>query len=244
MSKYDEVMNKIELTEERKERILTGIRSKLEGVEDVPMKANRAKRIPMWMPVAATAAVVLLALLIFLGSPLRPGKEPLAPGPTSNPTTEPIASPTPTQGGDTQDWDIYEEVGSREELEEIYGYSIRELKRLPFELNGERYYRYGARPMIIYLGEALGDIDYDGVTDYRELSLFQVKEEKNCIVIDTEYTMDQMLRLENISVRMRGDEEGVQVIEWYDGEFYYMILDDGYMSMEEAIDLVTNFWKP
>lgn len=126
MGKYDEIMNRIELTPEAKERILSNISSALSEDPEQTVPRTR-KAAPVWkrvLPVAAMLTVVLFGAFMawrFIGiEDIGEGPVPLV-DPPSVVTAETSAYRTP------------------DELEAAAGFPVEELSELPFAADTVSY---------------------------------------------------------------------------------------------------------
>ncbi len=125
MGKYDEIMNRIELTPEAKERILASISAAVK--EDPEQTVSQPRKAPVWkrvLPAAAMLAVVLFGALMarrFSGiEDIGEGPVPLV-NPPSAATAETSAYRTP------------------DELEAAAGFPVEELRALPFAADTVSY---------------------------------------------------------------------------------------------------------
>ena len=124
MGKYDEIMNRIELTPEAKERILANISAAVK--EDPEQTVSRPRKAPVWkrvLPAAAMLAVVLFGALTarrFIGVDI--GED-----------LVPLVEPPPAATAETSAY------RTREELEAAAGFPVEELRKLPFAADTVSY---------------------------------------------------------------------------------------------------------
>ncbi len=140
MGKYNEIMNRIELTPEAKERIL----SNLSGVSsDAPEQtvSRTRKAAPVWkraLPVAAMLTVVLFGAFMarHFGEIADIGEDPV-----------PHGDPPPVATAETSS---YQTPG---ELETAAGFPVEELRELPFAAETVSYDLTDGIAVMTYTGE-------------------------------------------------------------------------------------------
>lgn len=148
MKQYDEIMNKIAVTDEMKARILENIQETDDETKTVNEVA-RYKAVKRYLSVAACVAL-LLAGVLYAPRFLTPDDEDQAElmGPGSGIIT----------------------VTSAEELADTVGFEIEEIEKLPFGVEETIYTSYGDLAEISYIGEnqsltfrkSVGDEDNSG----------------------------------------------------------------------------------
>ena len=122
MGKYDEIMDKIDVTDELKNRILSQMeRVDISPRENTIVPMRLARRI---LPFAACAAIVVAVFAvpqIRQKSPQKPGEE--------NPTVEGLYAP--------------QEVASAEKLSEAVGFPVKDIASLKEKATDRSYMTYG-----------------------------------------------------------------------------------------------------
>ena len=121
-SAYDEIMSRIEVSDEMKKRIL----SKLQEVEAQPKRNFKTVRFPALRKYLTAAACLALLLTGVFTLPQLWGSEP----PDSDYIT---AAPNMSQ------------AASAEELSELVGFDVADIPELPFEIDEAAYTAYGTQ---------------------------------------------------------------------------------------------------
>ena len=132
MAKYNEIMGKIEITDEMRSRILKNVEDHFAG-----KKGYRKK---IWYP--ALGGVAVAAMLMLIIRPW-PGNTPLGQNPTITGKQRPLVQ----QGG------FGEEYPSAEELSKAVGFDMFELNNLPFKAKETNY---------IAIDKDFAEINYSG----------------------------------------------------------------------------------
>lgn len=215
---YDEIMDKIIVTEEMRKEIL-------QNVETEYKKGIRKKRVLSYGKGIATIAACLV--LIITGAIAFPN---LMHKGAEQPKID------DKMHGDKDD-DIWEEgVGissetveceTIEELSKMVGFSIKELSDLPFQLEEEEYTCYS---------EKLAEIRYIGgkqSVDYR------ISKEKGDNSGDyTEYEETEKTTIEKCSVTIKGDGRKYRLAFWQKGEYSYSLLFEKGVSRKDLLKVV------
>ena len=119
MAKYNEIMGKIEVTNEMQSRILKNVENHFEG-----KKGYRKK---IWYPTLAGVAVA--AMLMLIVRPWEGSNTPVGPNPPINEVEPPLIQ----QGG------FGEEYRSAKELSNAVGFNVLEINNLPFKAKETNY---------------------------------------------------------------------------------------------------------
>ena len=224
--RYDEIMDRIEMTPAMKERLL----EKLSSVSpeapgerapdgELPLERGRPTR-PLWkrvLPIAAMLAVVLAGTLIwriFGGTTI----------------TDP---PVPTDGPGSQtavgDPAGFEKYSSLTDLEKAVGFPVEELRALPFEADGVVYEASGTTARISAAGEGKSAVLRKAPAG-RALS--------NAVFPEMRET-----EIDGISVVLGGADGRYSTAVWNRGEYAYCLeLKDG--EPEEIIaEIITQTLK-
>ena len=163
MNKYDEIMEKVVVTEEMRNRILSRIK------QIAPKAKNKVIYFPVYrkyLPIAACLAVLLIGAAVI---------------------------PNVLKIGQTDPPQIYEEfngivyVDNAEELSSYVGFPINEVSSLPFEATDIVYSAYGHElaeisyaneEQILYFRKSIGTEDNSG--DYNTYNTLSEMTVKNC----------------------------------------------------------------
>lgn len=207
---YHEIMDQIEVTDEMRSRILSNLSKEMADMDDKPSKVVRFSK---WQKYASIAAC--LAVLIVCGAVVQnlAHKDPDVP-------QEEFAGPVA---------DIVE-CASAEELSKKAGFTVEELKELPFDVSEVSYtWQWNELAQIDYTGEnnalmyrkALGDEDISGVY--------------------TEYANVQTQDINGDTVAIKGTDGLCYLATWQsDGYTHALYADNGvsYDDMNEMIALL------
>lgn len=183
---YKDVMDRIEVTPEMQTRILKAIRD-----ADIQGRSKRA------VPMGRLAIAACLALLV-AGAVALP----------KLPTKPPEKDPSGVQNGI---WSVTQ-VSSLQELSQLVGFEMEELKTLPFAVTETQYRAYpGGMAEVTYLGETqsvtlrklVGDADPSG--DY------------------SSYSDTLMLTRNGYCVTLSGEGGLYSLAVWQDGTYSYSI---------------------
>ncbi len=209
-NKYNQVMERVKIDDEMRERILKNIDDQLTEKHG----SNKRGTILKWRKVSMIAAA---AVILLIGSMVYTRISRM-----TDASSEMAAEMTE----DTMDNEMTalgpEEMASLEELQAVVGYEVEELTNLPFEVEEVYYLSYdGTDAEIQYVG-ADNRIIYSKLTEIGENNgHYETYEE--------EKTVDAA----GYSVILKGNEGEYQLAVWDDGTYGYMIYSE--IPLEENI---------
>lgn len=189
--RYDAVMEKIEVTDEMRRRILTHI----DGMDLEAAPRSNVRRLPAVRRLAALAAC--LVLLAAGGLSLRyfqPGE-----------TVDPIPTEGVVLGGSG-----IVEASDAAALSELVSFEVKELTDLPFQVDGVTYASYFS---------TLSQIKYVG--EERSLTLRQSAGEGDNSGDFNVYAVTEVREMGDWSVTLKGDGENWTLAIWSDGTYAY-----------------------
>jgi hypothetical protein len=203
MGKYDEIMNRIELTPEAKERILANVsltaaespETETEGIAS-PLRG----KISMWKRVLPAAAMVTLVLAAALMAKHFGGITDIVEPPT------PIASPGSQNAAVISESSAY---NSREELEEGAGFPMEELRGLPF----------AAETVSYDLTDGIAETTYTGEG---KTALFRKAGEEKTLS-NAVYPVIREIEAGEIRAVIGGENERFSLAVWKHGGYSYCL---------------------
>mgnify|MGYP000023823402 FL=1 len=220
LRKYDEIMEKIVVTPEMKERVLGKINAEIRNEEK---KMNHRGFRTMWKYMTAGCLVIAAATVWTVSRPYLPGSsgEPGQMGELgASKETEAVQIPNPL-----------EEVSSVKELSDLVGFEVNELKNLPFALQQVSY---------ISISRELAEIIYTGADQELAYRKSEGTEDNsgNYIV----YKEETKRTIAGYEVTVKGDDGRCGLAIWTDGTYSYSIqLREGEsISYEELEAMIEN----
>lgn len=222
--KYDEIMDKIEVSEEMRKRILSNIEQEeidRTGRNEPGSKTAGSKKIiPMsvrkkYLPVAACFVLLVIgAAAASYSVSMIPQKN------------------TPQEGQEQDEYvaatgDI-EEVASAKELSEKIGFPMEDIQSIPFEVTETTYVSYWGN---------FGEIDYMG----EDQSVSYRKQQGNADVSGdyNVYGIEETSTIGEYQVTLKGDNDGYHLAVWSDGTYSYAIGTDEGASYDEMVRMIT-----
>lgn len=208
--RYDEIMNKIEVTDEMRKRILENV-----GKADISPVNRRFGVMKILLPLAACFAVVITAAIILpnLGSG---GVH------TVSPTETTVTSPTETTENDVLTIPDIKEAASAAELSELVGFEVGDVDCLPFSPEKIEY--------TLYWGE-IAQIDYT-VGEKSACFRKSLGSEDNSGDYNV-YSEEKAISAGGISAILKGESGKYTLAVWSDGEYSYSLsLFDGISAAE------------
>lgn len=208
--RYDEIMNKIEVTDEMRKRILENV-----GKADISPVNRRFGVMKILLPLAACFAVVITAAIILpnLGSG---GVH------TVSPTETTVTSPTETTENDVLAIPDIKEAASAAELSELVGFEVGDVECLPFSPEKTEYTSYWGEIAQIdytvgeksaYFRKSLGSEDNSGDNNV--------------------YSEEKAFSAGGISAVLKGESGKYTLAVWSDGGYSYSLsLFDGISAAE------------
>ena len=202
MSKYNEIMEHIELTDEMRERILSNVKAK--------NKRRRISRIIGGVTAAAACAVIVFGAVTVMKNTGSVGKDP---------DKATIAATTEATAPTVQDSLTYGAVScnSAAELSEIFGTEIRDITTLPFEVRSVSY---------AIMFDSFAEVDYSGKNG--EECCFRIGKDTE----DISGELDEFTSIENtdvngITVTLKGYDGKFHLASWINsGHFYSVSLSE------------------
>jgi len=196
VSKYNKIMEHIELTDEMRERILGNVSAK--------QKSRRISRIIMAAAAAACIAIVFVAASVIgnTGTFSRSHDKPVSAG---SQVTAPTAGDTLTAGASS--------YNSAAELSEAFGIEIRDITELPFEAESVRYSLFiDSFAEIIYYGSEGEECCFRVGADTEDIS----GEYDGYTTAETEV-------INGCKVTLKGSGKSFTLVSWTDGGHFYSV---------------------
>ena len=214
MAKYNEIMDRIKVTEEMSSRVLQNVErhfaetdEKKKDFDKSHFEKRNSKRI--WftgLVMAAAAAVLFIAVRQSdISHGIRPAEE---------------QQPQVLAVNDT------EEYTSAEELVKAVGFAVGEPAELPFEVKETVYRKSFGFAEIEYIGEA------DTFTYRKSEGTEDISGDYNVYPVEKEVSVGE------ISVTMKGDDDGIHLAIWTDGKYAYSLDDQKGISEQEMLQQV------
>lgn len=215
---YDEIMDKIQVTEEMRQRILQNI-SETE-IREQPASCGKA-RIYRWQKYSLIAACLAL---FAVGAVTLPNVLPI--GENTAGSSEEYAGLTannPMAG--------MEEYASAEDLSGAAGFEMKEFDALPFAVQETDY---------IYFGDGLAEIRYYGAgeerLDYRKSP---GSEDNSGVYLEFDRGWDEDVA--GVNVTLKGDAAQVYLILWEKDGFSYSVYDEEGIPADEAVEWMSQW---
>ena len=232
--KYNEIMNRLEMSDEMQSRVLADI--------DRHFKVKkRNKQLKIWLPIAGVAAAAAILLLVakpWSGRKTTDTTE-MNTGGTTEVTTEVTTGvqtggydPGTEQGTETQIANPMVEYKSPDALNKAAGFSMPELKSIPYDVTSRTYY---------LIDGTLAEINYEG-TD-ASLSFRKSKGKEDNSGDYNDYPTEQSLKVSDISVTMKGEKDTVHLVLWTAAGYSYSIYTEQGITKDAAAKLVTEAMK-
>lgn len=208
--RYDAVMEKIEVTDEMRRRILAHI----DGMDLDAAPRSNVRRLPAVRRLAALAACLLLLVAGALSARyLLPGE-----------TVDPIPTEGVVLGGSG-----IEEVADAAALGKLVGFEIKEVTDLPYQVEKVTCTSYfGTLSQIKYVGEE------------RSLTLRQSAGEGDNSGDFNVYAVTEVREMGDWSVTLKGDGENWTLAIWSDGTYAYSAHAEPGLTLSEWESVITN----
>lgn len=239
--RYEQVMEKVEVTDEMKKRILNQIRNTdfeppaLGSPAPEVLQWKRKKQVPYKKYLRTAACLVIL----FIGASVMPGligRMGVVPGP---------AEPYKPTGSQVQAVPDIQEYSSLAELSSAVGFSVVEPKNLPFEPEETVYLvfwkelaqiRYSRAGMTATFRMSAGTEDTSGdFNSYATVTEYRIGEDIPRENVTGEDAREEELTEETV-VTLKGNSGGYSLALWTDGNFFYSIK----MSDEQPDEVFLN----
>lgn len=193
--KYDEIMAKIEVTEDMRQRILQNI------AKPDRLKRSNALRFPRWKSVASIAACFVMVLTGALVAPTLV-RQPAAPS-----VQEEYPSDFLLGSGSI------EECDSVEALERMVGFPVSEPFSLPFDAQETTYLSYWAE---------MAEIDYYGADGERAVYRKSMGTDDNSGQY-AQYADIREVTVGELTVTLKGTDGMYELAWWTDGTYAYSV---------------------
>lgn len=211
MSKYNEIMEHIELNDEMRERIIGNIGAK-----------QKRRRITSAVKMISAAAACLV-IAVGAAALLNRDKLPHTPDESSQNMAKGAEDEIITGSADSGDeqkeggYDI-QEYGGTQELFDAFGVELHDITDLPFEVTEQSYE--------VMFGE-FAEINYNGANG--ENCCIRAGKDTEDISGDyNEYSTVKDTDIDGVTVTFKGDDKRFDLAVWIkDGHFYSVSLSDG-----------------
>lgn len=249
LTRYDEIMDRIVVTEEMRDRILTNIDQEMRETHRAH-KRRKTRPTTTWLPALAAAAVLLVVCGVAYGNYGRgngaTGSTEIA---AATEEGEADLSVTTSTGGeeidrtanlasaqsadaqessedsahmeDVESAAIYapEFYNSAEELSEAIGFEIKDLKSIPFAIASIEYYA---------IDDDLAEIDYRSMGNECSLTWRKSNGTEDNSGDYNVYDTNESTEIADCDVTLRGEGDRYYLAVWTDGAYAYSIsLSDG-----------------
>ena len=216
MQKYDEIMEKIEVTDEMKNRILAEIEKAGIAPEKKTVVSMRLMR--RILPVAACAGIFAVAIAvpqIRQNMQQKPGGQ--TPG-QEKPDVEGIYAP--------------QEVSSAKELSDTVGFSIKDIPSLKKQAEETVYVAY----------DNLAEISY--AWDGQEICFRKSEGKEDNSGDYNSYTKEKIIVVGNNSVTLKGEtEDEILLATWSDGTYSYSLRLSKALKKADILGLIDEIEK-
>lgn len=211
MSKYNEIMEHIELNDEMRERIIVNI-----GARQKRRRINTAVKMISALAACLVIAVGAAALLNRDKIPQTPDDS--SPNVAKNDEGQVIAGSADSEDGQTEYGFDVQEYGGANELSDAFGVELHDITDLPFEVTEQSYE--------VMFGE-FAEINYNGANG--ENCCIRAGKDTEDISGDyNEYSTVKDTDIDGVTVTFKGDDKRFDLAVWIkDGHFYSVSLSDG-----------------
>lgn len=225
MSKsYNEIMNKIEIDDEMRERVLRNIEK-----ADIPEKPKPIVMYRRIISMAACLALIIAGAFVYKNMSDTAVTEPPAESGTMHPMGKETEETSATEGTDEMVGTFgIEECTSAEELSEKLGFPVSDLKYIPFEGYEAEY--------SLYFGE-FAQIDYTNGSEI--VSYRKIKGDEDISGDYNDYDDVKEITADGVSVTVKGNGGIYYVAVWQKDGYSYSISDYSGLSEQAFADMVT-----
>lgn len=212
LRKYKEIMDRLEVTEEMKERILGNLQEMLSKDCLAFSKGTASRRLHVYRKyIAAAAGIALLLAGVFAVPRLRGGDT----------LEEPPVLGLPGSG--------MEEKASAKELSDAVGFAVADISALPFEVSECIYQSYsGTMAEITYLGA-----EGQALTYRKEAGDSDISGDYSVYNIEKEVTADGREAV------LKGNGKKYNLAVWTYGHFSYSVYCENGMTENEMLAVIT-----
>lgn len=209
LNKYSKVMSRVELTDEMKSHILSGINGRYK-------QKHRNK----FLQISALAASILLVFTIaFLVPRVKSDKEKIVMD-----ITDVSENFTGTQ--DHNEPPVIENYANLSELANASGYPVREISYLPFEATGN-YTMYNGVAVIDYYNQDDILLSYGIYPGDGDRSGFEWP-----------FTYEKVEKINGRNVTIKGDDYGIEAAFWKDDDYTRFVTYECGLSIEELEKII------
>lgn len=224
MTKYNDIMNRVELTDEMRERVLKNVKAQVDskktdsssetGIKPAAKKSRN--RIVLIRSLVAAAVCLVVAGGVFLAWKVAGNKKTtMTSGTDLTQGSGVLANGTDPTSGQTLD--------NIEGINQALGLKLSDLTKLPFVPDGSTYEVYGNTAVITYTR---------GIDDTCMLNISKSKDDFEMIA-ENYSTSQVLLQGDGTKVELYGEEDGMGYGIWQHGE-YYCSLQFG-SAVEDAV---------
>lgn len=231
MTRYEEIMDRVVVTDGMRDRILRNIRQQQRHTHNMRSATT-------WLPILAAAAVMLVVCGVAysnFGARNQTTTELAMDAPESKVTPEPIGT-TENDEEMAVASAIYapEEFDSAAELSAYVGFEVKDLTNVPFAIASVEYYAIDAD---------FAEVDYRSMGDVTSLCYRKsVGTEDNSGDYNT-YDVNETEEIAGCTVALKGDSERYYLATWNDGTHAYSVgLSDG-CTRDELVSVVTEIME-
>lgn len=214
MNKYNKFMDKIEVTDEMRERILKN----LGNVDLHPKKQSVFIKYRAWFAAAACLAVIAVGAITVTRLS----------GQNNISSSQSDVSET-CEGDGVMGWLDITECGSVEELSTAVGFEVRIPEELPFSFDGADYFA---------TGEGMAEITWSCVGE--RVACFRQQKASGDISGDfTSYPDEITLQIGVTDITAKGDGGIIRLACWNVGEMAYSLNVEGGITEQQLTDFVS-----
>lgn len=216
MQKYDEIMEKIEVTDEMKNRILAEIEKA--GIVPEKKKVVSMRLMRRILPVAACAGILAVAIAV--------------PQIRQNMQQKPGGQTSPEEEPDVEGIYAPQEVSSAKELSDTVGFSIKDIPSLKKQAEETAYVAY----------DNLAEISYAWGEQKIGFRKSQGKEENSGDY--NSYASVKIIVVGNNSVTLKGEtEDEISLATWSDGTYSYSLSMSKALKKADILGLIDEIEK-
>ena len=222
MNKYNEFMNKIEVTDEMRERILKNVRN----ADIQPKKQSFFIKYRGWIAAAACFALIVVGAVTVT----RLGGQNIVspPGGVSAPEVG-LGAESEADSNEVLGWWEATECGSVDELSQEVGFAVKIPAELPFDHDSEDY---------IALADNMAQVTW--YSGEERTAWFRQQEATGDISGDfSQYETEKTLELNGAAVTAKGNGDLINLAYWNVGGTAYSLTVEGGITEQQLADFVT-----
>lgn len=206
--KYDEIMDRIQVTDDMHKRILSNIQT-IDFTKKSSAKVIHLSKFKKYLPIAACFAVLMTGVIAI---------------PNIVNTENPDSPDYPTV---LTPGDGIVEVASAQELSDTLGFEIKDISGLPFDVKETVYTAYWTD---------LGEISYHGEVE-TAIFRKSTGDEDNSGDYNT-YNFTQEIQVSSCKVTLKGNESNYTLAIWSNDNFSYSLAFDNGITEGQWIELI------